>query len=95
MQSQSAGNRKSSDWYIFETTKKFFLSEEKEPSFVSKVTHIKTGNGEWGSRLLKGFESIDSQLIIYMQEDFWPKKDSKRKARLKNVCFPQFLYHKG
>jgi hypothetical protein len=53
----------------------FFLSEEKEPSFVSKVTHIKTGNGEWGARLLKGFESIDSQLIIYMQEDFWPKKD--------------------
>ena len=52
-----------------------FLSEVKEPSFVSKVTHIKTGNGEWGARLLKGFESINSELIIYMQEDFWVKKD--------------------
>tara|TARA_B110000858_G_scaffold198532_1_gene266360 strand:+ start:5855 stop:6499 length:645 start_codon:yes stop_codon:yes gene_type:complete len=49
----------------------FFLSEEKEPDFVSDVTHIKTGKGEWGERLIYGLSKIESDLIIYMQEDFW------------------------
>jgi hypothetical protein len=53
----------------------YFLSEEKEPSFVNDVVHIKTGSEEWGYRLLKGLESIDSDLIFYMQEDFWAVKD--------------------
>lgn len=52
-----------------------FLTEEQSPSFVNNVRHIKTGKGEWGERLLNGLNQIESDLIIYMQEDFWPKKD--------------------
>jgi len=53
----------------------FFLSEEKEPDFVSEVTHIKTGKGEWGQRLLDGLSKIDSDILFYMQEDFWCTDD--------------------
>ena len=53
----------------------YFLSEEKEPSFINEVTHIKTGKEEWGYRLLKGLEQIESDLIFYIQEDFWAVKD--------------------
>lgn len=53
----------------------FFLSEEKEPDFVSEINHIKTGKGEWGKRLLKALNEIDSELIFYMQEDFWCVSD--------------------
>ena len=53
----------------------YFLSEEKEPSFVSEINHIKTGQGEWGKRLIEGLAQIDSELIIYMQEDFWAEKE--------------------
>jgi len=49
----------------------YFLSEEKAPDFVNEVIHIKSGKGEWGERLLKGLEQIDSDLVFYMQEDFW------------------------
>lgn len=52
-----------------------FLSEEKEPDFVNDVTHIKTGEGEWGKRLLIALEQIESELVFYMQEDFWCIKD--------------------
>ena len=52
-----------------------FLSEEKEPDFVNDVTHIKTGKGEWGERLLIALEQIESELVFYMQEDFWCIKD--------------------
>ena len=48
-----------------------FLSEDKEPDFVNEVRHIKTGKGEWGRRLLYALNQINSELIIYMQEDFW------------------------
>jgi hypothetical protein len=51
----------------------YFLSEEKEPSFVKEINHIKTGYGEWGERLIRGLSQINSELIIYMQEDFWGK----------------------
>ena len=49
----------------------YFLSEEKEPDFLHEVVHIKTGKGEWGERLINGLSKIDSELIFYMQEDFW------------------------
>ena len=52
-----------------------FLSEEKEPDFVNDVTHIKTGEGEWGERLLIALEQIESEFVFYMQEDFWCIKD--------------------
>ena len=52
-----------------------FLSEEKEPDFVNDVTHIKTGEGEWGKRLLIALEQIESEFVFYMQEDFWCIKD--------------------
>lgn len=52
-----------------------FLSEEKEPDFVNDVIHIKTGKGEWGKRLLMALEQIESELVFYMQEDFWCIKD--------------------
>ena len=55
----------------------YFLTEDKEPdfSFFEDVVHIKTGYGEWGARLLNGLSQIDSDLIFYMQEDFWAIKD--------------------
>jgi len=53
----------------------YFLSEEKEPDFVSEINHVKTGKGEWGYRLLKALEEIDSELVFYMQEDFWCVRD--------------------
>lgn len=52
-----------------------FLSEEKEPDFVNDVTHIKTGEGKWGERLLIALEQIESEFVFYMQEDFWCIKD--------------------
>jgi hypothetical protein len=52
-----------------------FLSEEKEPDFIDDVTHIKTGSGEWGERLLTALKQIDSELVFYMQEDFWCVND--------------------
>jgi hypothetical protein len=52
-----------------------FLSEEKEPDFIDDVTHIKTGAGEWGERLLRALKQIDSELVFYMQEDFWCVND--------------------
>ena len=53
----------------------YFLSEEKEPDFIDDITHIKTGKGEWGYRLLNGLNMIDGSLIFYMQEDFWVTKN--------------------
>lgn len=52
-----------------------FLSEDKEPDFVDQVTHIKTGSGEWGQRLLFALNQIEHDLVFYMQEDFWCVKD--------------------
>ena len=52
-----------------------FLSEDKEPDFINDVTHIKTGEGEWGERLLRALKQIDSELVFYMQEDFWCVND--------------------
>jgi hypothetical protein len=52
-----------------------FLSEEMAPDFTDKVTHIKTGEGQWGERLLRGLSNVNSELIFYSQEDFWPIKD--------------------
>jgi hypothetical protein len=49
----------------------YFLTEEKEPSFVNEVNHIKSGKGEWGYRLKKGFEQVPSDILFYMQEDNW------------------------
>jgi len=59
-----------------------FLSEEKEPDFVNDVTHIKTGEGEWGKRLLIALEQIESELVFYMQEDFWCVKDFELKDNI-------------
>ena len=53
----------------------YFLTEDKAPDFVDKVIHIKSGKGNWGQRLLKGLEQIDSDLVFYMQEDFWATND--------------------
>jgi hypothetical protein len=52
-----------------------FLSEDKEPDFIDDITHIKTGEGEWGERLLRALKQIDSELVFYMQEDFWCVND--------------------
>lgn len=52
-----------------------FLSEDKEPDFINEVTHIKTGKGEWGERLLFALNQIDHELVFYMQEDFWCVRD--------------------
>ena len=57
--------------YTINPPKIYFLTEEKAPSFASEVTHIKSGFGEWGYRLRKGLEQIDSDLVFYMQEDNW------------------------
>ena len=53
----------------------YFLTEDKVPSFYNEVIHIKTGSGEWGYRLLNGLSQINSDLIFYMQEDFWAVND--------------------
>lgn len=63
----------------------YFLSEDKEPDFISDVIHIKTGKGEWGERLLKALAQIDSELVFYMQEDFWCVKDFELTDDLVNM----------
>jgi len=60
--------------YVSNTGPIYFLTEEKEPDFVNDIIHIKTGKGEWGQRLLNGLSKIDTDLIFYMQEDFWVQK---------------------
>jgi hypothetical protein len=48
----------------------YFLTEEED--FHSPIfTNIKTGKGEWSTRLLNGLEAIPEQYIIYFQEDMW------------------------
>lgn len=49
----------------------YFLTEEKSPSFVNEIIHIKSGKGEWGYRLKKGLEQIPTDILFYMQEDYW------------------------
>jgi hypothetical protein len=61
--------------YLHNHGKILFLSEEKEPDFVNEITHIKTGKGEWGERLLTALEQINDDLVFYMQEDFWAKSE--------------------
>lgn len=65
----------------------YFLSEEKTPDFVDEVIHVPTGYGEWGERLLKGLSQIESDLIFYMQEDFWVNK----KMTLSNEIINMFI----
>lgn len=63
--------------YVSGYQKIYFLTEEKEPSFLSEyhgLVNIKTGKGEWGSRLLIALNEIDEYHIFYMQEDFWAFK---------------------
>lgn len=87
------------DWYYF--FKKyvrnhgpiFFLSEEKEPSFVNEINHIKTGSGEWGYRLLEGLKQIDSELIIYSQEDFWGHTELKLENNLIEMFYKHNMDH--
>lgn len=62
------------DKYVKKPYKQYFLSEEDAPDFIEHVTHIKTGKGEWGKRLLNGLAQIPEEHIFYMQEDFWPKQ---------------------
>jgi lipopolysaccharide biosynthesis glycosyltransferase len=52
----------------------YFLSEEEDPDFIDEVIVIKTGKGEWGERLIRGFNLIPESYIYYMQEDFWACK---------------------
>ena len=59
----------------------YFLTEEKAPSFVDDVVHIKTGTDEWGARLLNGLSQIESDLIFYMQEDFWAVKEFELESK--------------
>ena len=53
----------------------YFLSEDKEPSFIKDVIHIKTGNGEWGERLISGLKNVNCKYLFYMQEDFWATEE--------------------
>lgn len=68
------------NWWYF--TKKYckhdniiFASENLDPSFKEFVGQFKTGIGEWGERLIKILNSVNTEYIFYMQEDFWPIKD--------------------
>lgn len=62
----------------------YFLTEEKIPPLDTvPLTHIVTGSGPWGARLINGLEQIDADYILYMQEDMWltghlPHKDLVR-----------------
>lgn len=86
-------------WYLF--FKKYvtnhgtiyFLSEEKEPSFIDDVIHIKTGKGEWGYRLLEGLKQINEDLIIYLQEDFWAYKDFNLSDDLLKIFYEYKMDH--
>lgn len=71
----------------------FFMTEEKEPSFVDEVYHIKTGTGEWGLRLLEGLAQIDSELIIYSQEDFWAKSKFHLSNELLDIFYQYEMDH--
>ena len=42
----------------------YFLSEDKEPDFISEVIHFKTGKGEWGERLLSSLNQIEDDLVF-------------------------------
>ena len=57
--------------YTSNTGPIYFLTERRSPDFKDDVFHIKSGEGEWGYRLRKGLEQINSELVFYMQEDNW------------------------
>ena len=62
--------------YIKGVQKLYFITEEMEPLFSSsEITVIKTGKGEWGSRLIRALNLIPETYIFYSQEDYWAKKE--------------------
>jgi hypothetical protein len=53
--------------------KKYFLTEKLDVHFEG-FENIKTGNGEWTDRLVSGLNQIESDYILYFQEDMWIDK---------------------
>jgi hypothetical protein len=53
--------------------KKYFFTEQLDVHFEG-FENIKTGNGQWTDRLANGLNQIESDYIIYFQEDMWLDK---------------------
>lgn len=50
----------------------YFLTEQKVPPLdMVPLTHVVTGHGPWGARLINGLEQIDADYVLYLQEDMW------------------------
>ena len=56
-----------------ESVKCYFATEDLAPSIPHDVhiTHLRTGRGEWGYRLMRALEQIPEDYVLYMQEDMW------------------------
>lgn len=51
-----------------------FFAAEKEYCYLNKGAYIYTGKHEWSERLKIALEYIETDHIIYLQEDFWTLK---------------------
>ena len=52
----------------------YFATEEKNAE-VKGFTNIKSGKGEWSTRLKTLLQNIPEEFILYFQEDMWLTKD--------------------
>jgi hypothetical protein len=50
--------------------KKYFFTEKLDIQ-LEGFENIKTGEGQWTDRLMKGLNQIEEEYILYFQEDMW------------------------
>lgn len=52
----------------------YFVNEEKD-FLLPNFKQIKTGKGQWSDRLRLALDKIPNEIVIYLQEDFFFKKN--------------------
>lgn len=80
-------------WKGWEYYFKKFWKYDNEIIFVNETIteipdnckHFPTGSGQWSDRLIKALDNIQSDYVIYMQEDFWPIKEPPNIESLFNI----------
>jgi len=60
-------------YWVDKSIVKYFCNEEKDVNFDGFL-NIKTGKGEWSDRLEIALNLIQTEYVLYVQEDMWLKK---------------------
>lgn len=49
----------------------YFANETLPPPDADRMIHIPTGPGEWSDRLMRALSQIETEYVLYLQEDIW------------------------